>query len=111
MVLLAVSVGLPIDVCSLIVSLFQLFNEVTKEVSNNMQNNNDFWLGGVCEAKNHEGYQSVYNPNYHDTGTKRFDSSPPRQVKNSLLGCFLFEKILSLPVLPVRSEPCPAYRE
>lgn len=76
-----------------------------------MQNNNDFWLGGVCEAKNHEGDQSVYYPNYHDTGTKRFDSSPPRQIKNSPKAVFNLENNFNLLVLQGRSVPCLVCRE
>ena len=41
-----------------------------------MQNNNDFWLGGVCGAKNH-GEDQLVILNSYDTSTKRFDSSPP----------------------------------
>ncbi len=52
--MLALCVGLSIDALALYIS----FLEITIEVSK-LQNNNDFWLGGVCGAKNHGKDQLV----------------------------------------------------
>ena len=45
--LLALCVGVSIDAVALYISFLE-FMEVK-----NLQNNNDFWKGGACGAKNH----------------------------------------------------------
>ena len=46
--MLAFSVGLSIDAIALYLSIFEILVEVSS-----LQNNNDFWFGGACGAKNH----------------------------------------------------------
>ena len=52
--ILAICVGFSIDALALYISIIELMIEVSK-----MQNNNDFWLGGACGAKNHGKNQLV----------------------------------------------------
>jgi len=53
--MLALCVGFSIDALALYVAILEIMIEVSK-----LQNNNDFWLGGVCGgAKNHGKYQLV----------------------------------------------------
>ncbi|MGN1026803.1 MAG: hypothetical protein ACI4P4_10410, partial [Faecousia sp.] len=46
--MLALCVGLSINALALYVAFIEIILEVS-----NLQNNNDFWLGGACGAKNH----------------------------------------------------------
>jgi len=52
--MLALCVDISIDATALYTTVFQFMLEVIK-----LQNNNDFWLGGACGAKNHGKYQLV----------------------------------------------------
>jgi hypothetical protein len=52
--MLALCVGFSIDALALYVAIIQIIIEVSS-----LQNNNDFWLGGVCGAKNHGKDQLV----------------------------------------------------
>ena len=52
--MLALCVGFSIDALALYVAILEITIEVSK-----LQNNNDFWLGGVCGAKNHGNDQLV----------------------------------------------------
>ena len=52
--ILALCVGFSIDALALYVAIIQIMLEVR-----NLQNNNDFWLGGACGAKNHGKDQLV----------------------------------------------------
>ena len=85
--MLAFSVGISIDAIALYTVVFEIMLEVIK-----MQNNNDFWLGGACGAKNHGKYQLVTILSIHDTSTMRFDSSPSHQSNHSKGGCFFISR-------------------